>query len=134
MSQPEVVVSAAHVRKSFGDKEVLRDISFEVGSGEVTVVLGPSGSGKTTLLRALGGLERPDAGVITVGDASLDFGELTPGRHDRLPRGQREQLTALGRQSGFVFQGHNLFAHKSALDNITAVSYTHLTLPTTPYV
>ena len=45
MSQPEVVVSAAHVRKSFGDKEVLRDISFEVGSGEVTVVLGPSGSG-----------------------------------------------------------------------------------------
>ena len=53
MSQPEVVVSAAHVRKSFGDKEVLRDISFEVGSGEVTVVLGPSGSGKTPLLRAL---------------------------------------------------------------------------------
>ena len=45
MSQPEVVVSAAHVRKSFGDKEVLRDISFEVGPGEVTVVLGPSGSG-----------------------------------------------------------------------------------------
>jgi cystine transport system ATP-binding protein len=119
MSQPEMVVSAAHVRKSFGDKEVLRDISFEVGPGEVTVVLGPSGSGKTTLLRALGGLERPDAGVITVGDASVDFAQLTPGRHDRLPRGQREQLTALGRQSGFVFQGHNLFAHKSALDNIT---------------
>ena len=51
------VLSARSVRKSFGEKEVLRDISFEVGAGTVTVVLGPSGSGKSTLLRALGGLE-----------------------------------------------------------------------------
>ncbi|RWU85562.1 glutamine ABC transporter ATP-binding protein [Janibacter hoylei PVAS-1] len=122
MSQPEAgtpAVTVQHVRKSFGDKEVLQDISFEVGTGEVSVVLGPSGSGKTTLLRALGGLERPDSGVITIGGASVDFAELTPSRRGSLPRGQRAQVEALGAQSGFVFQGHNLFAHKSALDNIT---------------
>lgn len=122
MSQPDAltpVVSARRVRKSFGDKEVLTDISFDVGKGEVTVILGPSGSGKTTLLRALGGLERPDSGVITVGDATVDFAELTPSRRGRLPKGQRAQTDALGRQSGFVFQAHNLFAHRSTIDNIT---------------
>ncbi len=112
------VVSAQHVRKSFGAKEVLTDISFEVGEGEVTVVLGPSGSGKTTLLRALGGLERPDSGVITVGDSTVDFAELTPNRRGRLPRAQRESTDALGRQSGFVFQSHNLFAHRTTIDNV----------------
>lgn len=113
------VVTVRNLRKAFGDKEVLRDISFEVPQGGVTVVLGPSGSGKTTLLRALGGLERPDAGVVTIGDASVDFAELTPNRHGRLPRAQRERAAALARHTGFVFQGHNLFAHKSTLDNIT---------------
>ena len=113
------VVSARNVRKSFGDKEVLRDISFDVPEGGVTVVLGPSGSGKTTLLRALGGLERPEAGIITIGDATVDFAQLSPNRHGRLPRAQREQEDALAAQSGFVFQGHNLFAHKTTLDNIT---------------
>ena len=69
MSQPEAgtpAVTVQHVRKSFGDKEVLQDISFEVGTGEVSVVLGPSGSGKSTLLRALAGL------LLTV-----DSGDLT---------------------------------------------------------
>lgn len=122
MSHPDAptpVVSAHGIRKSFGDKEVLRDISFEVPEGGVTVILGPSGSGKTTLLRALGGLERPDAGVVTIGSASLDFAELTPNKRGRLPRPQRDRVDALGRESGFVFQGHNLFAHKTTLDNIT---------------
>lgn len=120
MSHPDAapVVAAHHVRKSFAGLEVLRDISFEVGEGEVTVVLGPSGSGKTTLLRALGGLERPEAGVITVGSASLDFAGLTPNKRGRLPRSQRDQIDALGRESGFVFQGHNLFAHRTTIENL----------------
>ncbi len=112
------VVAAEHVRKSFGDNRVLEDISFTVGSGEVTCILGPSGSGKTTLLRALGALERPDSGTITVGESSVDFGELTPNRHGRLPKGQRERFDGLGRQSGFVFQEHNLFAHRTAIENL----------------
>ncbi len=112
------VLSARSVRKSFGEKEVLRDISFEVGAGTVTVVLGPSGSGKTTLLRALGGLETPDAGVITIGGTTVDFAELTPNRRGRLPRAQREQADQLASHTGFVFQGHDLFAHKSAIDNV----------------
>ena len=113
------VVAAEHLRKSFGDNRVLEDISFSVGSGEVTCVLGPSGSGKTTLLRSLGALERPDSGTITVGKSSVDFAELTPNRHGRLPKGQRERFDALGQQSGFVFQEHNLFAHRTAIENVT---------------
>lgn len=113
------VVSVRNLRKGFAGREVLRDISFDVPEGGVTVVLGPSGSGKTTLLRSLGGLERPDAGVVTVGGTTVDFGELTPNRRGRLPRVQRDRVDALGAQSGFVFQGHNLFAHKTTLDNIT---------------
>ncbi|MGO1167275.1 MAG: amino acid ABC transporter ATP-binding protein [Janibacter sp.] len=120
MSHPDnaPVVAARNVRKSFAGLEVLTNISFEVPEGGVTVVLGPSGSGKTTLLRALGGLERPDAGVITIGGRSVDFARLTPNKRGRLPKAQREQTDALGQESGFVFQGHNLFAHKTTLDNL----------------
>ena len=49
--------------KSFGDREVLRDLSFAAGPG-ITAVMAPSGSGKTTLLRILLGLERPDSGTV----------------------------------------------------------------------
>ncbi len=113
------VVSARNIRKSFGEKEVLTDISVDVPPGTVTVVLGPSGSGKTTLLRSLATLERPDSGVVRVGGATVDFAELTPNRRGRLPRAQRERVDALGRQSGFVFQGHNLFAHRTTIENVT---------------
>ena len=62
------------VRKAFGELEVLRDISFDVPAGTVTAVIGPSGSGKTTVLRTLNALDRADAGVIGIGDVSVDFG------------------------------------------------------------
>ena len=117
-SSTSPVVRAEDVRKSFGDHEVLSGVSFDVGQGTVTVILGPSGSGKTTLLRSLNGLEVPDSGTVTVSDVTVDFGSLTPNRSGRLPRAQREQLTALGRQSGFVFQAHNLFAHRTTIENV----------------
>ena len=96
------------VRKSFGDNLVLRDISFAVPAGTVTAVIGPSGSGKTTVLRTLNALDRADAGVITIGDVSVDFG----GRPDRAT------LARFRAQSGMVFQSHNLFPHKTALQNV----------------
>ncbi|MFD0587889.1 ABC transporter ATP-binding protein [Paenibacillus sp. GCM10027627] len=59
--------------KSFGDarrrKEVLRDLSFQVGDGEFVSIIGPSGSGKTTLFGAIGGLEPPSAGEVKIGGA-----------------------------------------------------------------
>ena len=55
-----------HVSHSYGDVEVLNDISLSVGSGEIVCVVGPSGCGKSTMLRILGGLEKPDAGAALI--------------------------------------------------------------------
>jgi L-cystine transport system ATP-binding protein len=105
----ETRIRAEGVEKAFGDSKVLKGISFEVAQGSVTAVIGPSGAGKTTLLRALNALDVPDAGVIRVGEVELDFS--TPVSKDQLRRYRS--------QSGFVFQSHNLFPHKTVLENIT---------------
>jgi L-cystine transport system ATP-binding protein len=102
------LVTVRGVCKAFGDHVVLRDISFDVPAGTVTVVIGPSGSGKTTVLRTLNALDQADSGVITIGDVSVDFSG-TPDRHT---------LTLFRAQSGMVFQSHNLFPHKTALQNV----------------
>ena len=105
MSEP---LTVRGVRKAFGEHLVLRDISFDVAAGTVTAVIGPSGSGKTTVLRTLNALDQADAGVITIGDVSVDFA----GRPDRAT------LARFRAQSGMVFQSHNLFPHKTVVDNV----------------
>lgn len=60
------------VRKAFGDRRVLEDVSLDVQPGHVTALVGPNGSGKTTLIKILLGLARPDAGVIRVNGVALD--------------------------------------------------------------
>lgn len=98
-----------HVKKSFGDNEVLKDVSIRVNDGDVVAVLGPSGSGKTTLLRAASYLTRADGGSV-----ELD-GEIFP-----LNKINRRDLLRYRRQTGFVFQSFNLFANKTVLQNVTA--------------
>jgi cystine transport system ATP-binding protein len=111
-NQPENRIVAQDVRKSFGDLQVLKGVSFTVPRGTATAIIGPSGSGKTTLLRALNALDVPDSGVIRVGDVEVDFsGSSKPASKDELRRYRA--------QSGFVFQSHNLFPHKTVLQNIT---------------
>lgn len=104
----EVVLSVKGLRKAFGSNEVLKDIDLTVRRGSVTALIGPSGSGKTTVLRSLNGLETPDAGVITVGDVTVDFST---------PVGKRE-IAALRDRSAMVFQHYNLFPHMTVLENI----------------
>jgi L-cystine transport system ATP-binding protein len=102
-------IVAENVHKAFGDNEVLKGVSFTVPRGTATTIIGPSGSGKTTLLRALNALDVADTGVVRVGDVEIDFSKPV----------QRDQLRRYRAQSGFVFQSHNLFPHKTVIENVT---------------
>jgi len=108
-TETEDRVVAEDVHKAFGDFQVLKGVSFRVPRGTATTVIGPSGSGKTTLLRALNALDVPDAGVIRVGDTEIDFSKPV----------SKDELRRYRAQSGFVFQSHNLFPHKTVLQNVT---------------
>lgn len=109
------LVEVTGLRKSFGDNQVLKGVDAAVPAGSVTVLIGPSGSGKTTVLRCLNALERPEAGVVRVGDVSVDFAALPSlGR-----RSAQQAEVRLRAQSGMVFQSHFLFPHRTALQNIT---------------
>ncbi len=89
--------------------QVLRGVSLTVQRGEVAVIVGPSGGGKSTLLRCLNGLERFEQGEVRVGELSLAPGAVAP-----------EQLRALRRRVGMVFQQFHLFPHMSVLENVLA--------------
>ncbi|PHV68160.1 amino acid ABC transporter ATP-binding protein [Williamsia muralis] len=102
------LVTVTGLSKSFGDNHVLRGIDFTVATGSVTTLIGPSGSGKTTILRSLNALDIPDGGQVSIADVAVDFD--TPVAKPLLARYRA--------QSGMVFQGHNLFPHKTVLENI----------------
>lgn len=109
-----VMIKLEHVRKSFGGLEVLKDINFEVHSGEVLCIIGPSGSGKSTMLRCLNHLER-----ISEGKLYID-GELADERkkgHDAM-KIPAKKVSALCCELGMVFQRFNLFPHMTVLENL----------------
>ena len=106
------LVHASGLRKAFGDNVVLDGVDLSVPEGTTTAIIGPSGSGKTTLLRSLNALTPPDAGVVTIGDVSVDFGSLPKGKAGR------QQVNHLRAQSGMVFQSHELFPHRTVLENL----------------
>lgn len=67
-----MIAKVEHLSKSFGDVEVIKDISFELETGKIHAILGPNGSGKTTTIKLMTGLLKPDKGVVTLFDQSLD--------------------------------------------------------------
>jgi len=97
-----------NLRKSFGNNEILKDISIEVNDGEIAAIIGPSGTGKTTLLRCINFLEHADSGQITIDQTSVDVKHAT-----------RRDILTLCRHSGMVFQSFNLFRNKTVLENVT---------------
>ena len=103
MSGP--LLELRNVRKSYGDRVVLRDIDLDVAAGDVVCLIGASGSGKSTLLRCVNLLEQVDDGVIR-----FEGREITQPSVDA-----REVRTRIG----IVFQAYNLFPHLSVLDNVT---------------
>ena len=102
------MITVKNIRKAFKDLVVLDGIDLEVKRGEVVAIIGPSGSGKSTLLRCLNLLERPDQGLIEIGEAKLNAERFT-----------RKEAHRLRQQTAMVFQNYNLFKNKTALQNIT---------------
>ena len=102
------MIEVLNIRKQFGDKEVLKDVSFRVNDGDVIAVLGPSGSGKTTMLRCLSFLETADGGRV-----------IFDGKEYDLHNSSRKDILNYRKQIGFVFQDYQLFGNKTALENVT---------------
>ena len=96
------ILQVNHLQKTFGNHEVLRDISFNVNPGDVVSIIGSSGSGKSTLLRCINFLEQPTGGEILFHDKNAET---------QWSRGQYHSRV------GMVFQSFTLFANMSVLDN-----------------
>ncbi|AYF28939.1 ABC transporter ATP-binding protein [Micromonospora tulbaghiae] len=109
-SAVEDVVRVEGVSRTFGRGEhavhAVRDVSFTAGRGELVAVRGRSGAGKTTLLNLVGGLDRPDSGLIRVAG------------HDVTAAGERELLSLRRGTIGFVFQTFGLVPILSAAENV----------------
>jgi phospholipid/cholesterol/gamma-HCH transport system ATP-binding protein len=104
-SHIEPVISLRNLRVSYGEREILHGISFDVMRGETLVILGGSGSGKSTLLRALVGLEKPSAGEIWVKGRDL---AKTPAA----------EIDEIRRKIGMSFQGGALFGSMTVGENV----------------
>ncbi|NLW23592.1 MAG: amino acid ABC transporter ATP-binding protein [Tissierellia bacterium] len=101
----ERILEIQHLRKSFGNNEVLKDINFSVDKGEVVSIIGSSGSGKSTLLRCINLLEKPTGGkIVYKGRNILDNGI---------------DIYAYRTKLGMVFQQFNLFNNHNVLSNCT---------------
>ncbi len=101
--EKELLLSVQDLKKQFGEREILKGISFDVKKGDVVCIIGPSGSGKSTLIRCVNFLEQPTGGVIAY-------------------RGQNvlesfKNLALYRTKVGMVFQQFNLFNNMTVLEN-----------------
>lgn len=108
------ILKMDNISKSFGDNEVIKDISLTVDEGEIVSIIGPSGSGKSTLLRCATMLELIDGGsVIYMGNelCSTDDG-------GKVVYAKKKEINEIRSLFGLVFQSFNLFPHYSVLKNV----------------
>ncbi len=105
------ILEVEHISKSFGNTEVLKDISFSLEKSEVVSIIGASGSGKTTLLRCLNFLETADGGTIKVNGETLFDATVKASKKESDIRRKRLHF-------GLVFQSFNLFPQYTALENV----------------
>lgn len=102
--------------KRFGPLQVLREVNCAVAPSEVVCIIGPSGSGKSTLLRCLNLLESPCRGSLRLGDETLALRAAADGR---LVAADTRQLQRWRARLAMVFQGFNLWAHRTVTQNVT---------------
>ena len=101
------VLEIKDIHKSFGSLNVLNGVNLSVHKGDVIAILGPSGSGKTTLLRCINFLETADQGTMLFDEKESDLASM-----------HKNDIRDIRKKTGFVFQNYNLFANKTALQNV----------------
>ena len=101
------VLEIKDIHKSFGSLNVLNGVNLSVHKGDVIAILGPSGSGKTTLLRCINFLETADQGTMVFDEKEYDLASM-----------HKNDIRDIRKKTGFVFQNYNLFAKKTALQNV----------------
>jgi len=102
---PEVMISLRDLRVSYGDREILHGVSFDVMRGETMVILGGSGSGKSTLLRTLVGLEKPGSGEVIL-------------RGKNIATASAQDMDEIRKKLGMSFQGSALFGSMTVGENV----------------
>ena len=100
------MIKATNISKSFGDLNVLKDVSISINQAEIVSIVGKSGAGKTTLLQILGTLEKP-----SLGEVFYENTNILKLRENAISKFRNENI-------GFVFQFHNLLPEFTALENI----------------
>lgn len=106
MSRGVDMLKVENICKKFENKEVLKNVSFELGQGEILSIIGPSGAGKSTIMRSINNLESIDSGNILVDGEYL------------YKDGEYSKVENYSQKIGMVFQNYNLFPHMSVMENI----------------
>lgn len=101
------MIKIENLSKSYDSLTVLKNINLDIKKGEVTVIIGPSGTGKSTFLRCLNFLETPTTGTISINNLFIDSQNAS-----------KKDIIHLRKLTSMVFQNYNLFANKTALENI----------------
>ena len=112
--RPCPLIRVSNLCKGYGDSKVLKNVSFDIESGDLVSIIGQSGCGKSTLLRCLNCLEVLDDGEITI-----DGVKLRASDHDKDADLFWKRAHGLRKNVGMVFQSFNLFPHKTLLENVT---------------
>lgn len=109
-----------HVNKNYGIINAIKDIDFEIKSGDFVFLVGPSGAGKSTILKLILNQIKPSTGEIIIGDQSLD-------------RDNKKIIDNIRRQIGVIYQDYQLIPDKTVEENIALaldiIGYDHLKIP-----
>lgn len=101
----ETIIEVKNLKKNYGDREILKDISFSIEKGEIISIIGESGAGKSTLMRCINGLEGINSGSIKFYD--IDITKL-----------KEKERNSIKKQMAYVFQDLNIIDNMYVIDNV----------------